>query len=53
MPLTPPADRKPMHTRRIRCEGFSRADGLWDIEAHLIDTKPYDMPNADRPHGKH
>jgi DUF2889 family protein len=52
MPLTPPADRQPMHTRQIRCQGFARADGLWDIEGHLVDTKPYDMPNADRPHGK-
>jgi len=41
-----------MHTREIRCQGFSRSDGLWDIEAHLVDTKPYDMPNVDRPHGK-
>jgi hypothetical protein len=52
MPLTPPAARQPMHTRQIRCQGFLRADGLWDIEGHLVDTKPYDMPNADRPHGK-
>jgi hypothetical protein len=41
-----------MHTRHIRCQGFARADGLWDIEGHLVDTKPYDMPNVDRPHGK-
>jgi hypothetical protein len=41
-----------MHTRQIRCQGFARADGLWDIEGHLVDTKPYDMPNADRPNGK-
>jgi len=52
MPLTPPADRQPMHTRQIRCQGFLRADGLWDIEGHLVDTKPYDLPNVDRPHGK-
>ena len=52
MPLTRPADRQPMHTRQIRCQGFARTDGLWDIEGHLVDTKPYDMPNVDRPHGK-
>src|SRR5919205_434620 len=52
MPLTAPVERQPMHSREIRCQGFLRGDGLWDIEAHLVDTKPYDMPNADRPHGK-
>ncbi|WP_048440336.1 DUF2889 domain-containing protein [Caenimonas sp. SL110] len=28
------------HTRRISCEGFTRADGLFEIEGLLIDTKP-------------
>ena len=48
MPLTPPADRQPMHTRQIRCQGFLRADGLWDIEGHLVDTKSYDLNDLDR-----
>ena len=39
MPLTNPAPRKLMHTRAIDCKGYERADGLWDIEAHLVDTK--------------
>jgi hypothetical protein len=30
-----------MHTRAIECKGYERADGLWDIEAHLVDTKTY------------
>lgn len=30
-----------MHTRAIECIGYERDDGLWDIEAHLVDTKPY------------
>jgi hypothetical protein len=30
-----------MHTRAIQCTGYEREDGLWDIEAHLVDTKPY------------
>jgi len=30
-----------MHTRSIRCEGFEREDGLWDIEARIVDTKTY------------
>jgi len=39
MPLKPAAGRKHLHTRRITCEGFIRDDGLWDIDARLIDTK--------------
>lgn len=41
MPLSPPAPRRPWHTRTIVCEGFARDDGLWDIEARIVDTKPY------------
>jgi hypothetical protein len=41
MPLSTPQPRKPMHTRAIECKGYEREDGLWDIEAHLIDTKTY------------
>lgn len=39
MPLPEPAPRKLMHTRQIECKGYEREDGLWDIEAHLVDTK--------------
>src|SRR5438105_1160154 len=35
-------ERKLTHTRRIRYEGYKRSDGLWDIEAHLLDTKNHD-----------
>lgn len=41
-----------MHTRRVECRGYLRDDGLWDIEGHLLDTKPYDLPNDDRPTGQ-
>ena len=41
MPLPPPAPRKHMHTRDIQCCGYERADGLWDIEGHLTDTKTF------------
>ena len=34
------ADRTPVHLRRIECAGFARQDGLYDIEATLVDTKP-------------
>jgi Protein of unknown function (DUF2889) len=48
MPLSPPADREVMHTRRIVITGYRRADGLYDIEARLTDTKAYGFPNTDR-----
>ena len=41
MPLTTPTPRKLQHTRHIECKGYEREDGLWDIEAQLIDTKTY------------
>lgn len=36
----PSVARRPLHTRRITCEGFAREDGLIDLEGTLIDTKP-------------
>ena len=41
MPLSPPAPRKLMHNRAIECRGYEGDDGLWDIEGHLVDTKPF------------
>ena len=41
MTLSPPAARRQLHTRTIVCDGFRREDGLWDIEARIVDTKPY------------
>jgi len=41
MPLPSPGPRKLMHTRSIECKGYERDDGLWDIEAHLVDAKTY------------
>ena len=41
MTLPPPAPRHPLYKRSITCEGFKREDGLWDIEARVIDTKPF------------
>lgn len=41
MSLPPPTTRRQMHTRTIRCEGFIRDDGLWDIEAQMVDYKAY------------
>lgn len=43
MPLSAdPVPRIRKHTRSVRFEGYARADGLWDIEAHLTDIKPDD-----------
>jgi len=36
-------ERELRHTRRVRYEGYKRADGLWDIEAHLSDVKNHDF----------
>jgi hypothetical protein len=36
-------ERELRHTRRVRYEGYKRADGLWDIEAHLTDLKNHDF----------
>lgn len=41
MPLPPPAPRQTMHHRRVQFTGYQRQDGLWDIEAELLDSKPH------------
>ncbi len=47
MPLPSPAvPRTRKHIREISFEGYLRDDGLWDIESHLVDTKPMDIPLA-------
>lgn len=48
MPLSPPAERERQHTRSIEINGYSRDDGLYDIEAHLTDVKPFGQTNHDR-----
>ncbi|MEP6501731.1 MAG: DUF2889 domain-containing protein [Betaproteobacteria bacterium] len=34
--------RSLVHQRRVTCSGYSRTDGLWDVEGHLIDTATYE-----------
>lgn len=41
MPLPPPVNRDHIHTRRLEIKGYRRDDGLWDIEGHITDTKPF------------
>ncbi len=44
--LPPATAREPLHRRSIEINGYRRADGLFDIEGHLVDTKPVDFKLA-------
>ena len=48
MPLSEPAPREALHNRDITLRGYRREDGLFDIEAHLVDTKTYAFENTER-----
>ncbi len=48
MPLSEPKPRQEVHTRTIVLRGYAREDGLYDIEAHLIDTKTHSFHNDHR-----
>ena len=48
MPLSQPAERERLHTRAIEINGYRRADGHYDIEAHLTDRKSFGQTNFDR-----
>jgi Protein of unknown function (DUF2889) len=39
--LPTPSSRSPLHQRTINLNGYAREDGLWDIEAHLVDIKSH------------
>lgn len=43
--LPDPTEREALHTRRYDFRGFRRADGLFDIEGRMVDTKDYAFPN--------
>jgi len=45
MPFPEASPRKHVHTRAIDYRGYEREDGLWDIEAHMTDTKTYEFSN--------
>ena len=40
------SQRRHVHTRSIRVDAYARDDGLWDIEAVLVDTKSRDLQLA-------
>lgn len=44
MPLSPPADRTLLHQRHLDFRGYRRDDGMFDIEATLLDIKGMDIP---------
>jgi hypothetical protein len=48
MGLSKAVAREHLHSRDIRCRGFRRTDGLWDIEGVLEDSKTYSFDNRDR-----
>ena len=46
--LSAPAPRRHMHIREVQCDGYRRDDGLWDIEASIIDRKTYAYTEPER-----
>jgi Protein of unknown function (DUF2889) len=49
MPLSPPAARREAHHRVIDMKAYARDDGLYDVEARLVDTKPFDFERLAQP----
>lgn len=49
MPLPlPSVTRTPLHNRSIRVQSYARDDGLFDLEAELIDSKAYEHASERR-----
>jgi hypothetical protein len=48
MPLPASEPRTHLHTRRVVYRGYHRAEGLWDIEAEMTDTKTYALDRSER-----
>ncbi|WP_299183754.1 DUF2889 domain-containing protein [uncultured Neptuniibacter sp.] len=48
MPLSKPVKRMLHHQRVVRCHGYLREDGDWDIEARMTDTKSHNVDNPER-----
>ena len=47
MPLSKAQSRNLQHLRDITVRGYQRDDGCFDVEGHLIDTKPYSYPSEE------
>ena len=48
MSLPAASPRKHKHTRTIVCEGFEREDGLFDVDASIVDVKTFDVDHIKR-----
>lgn len=48
--MTAELQRTPLHRRNIDVQGYLRNDGLWEVEAILVDTKAYDIDLIDKGH---
>jgi len=48
MPLSPAVAREDLHERTITLRGYRREDGLFDVEGHLTDRKPYELTVEER-----
>ena len=46
--LPAPVEREPVCTRSIVCRSFRRRDGLIDIDARFMDTRPFDYVSGFR-----
>jgi hypothetical protein len=44
--LSPAAPRKLLHTREVRCTGWERDDGLFDVEGRLSDVRTFDLDGS-------
>jgi hypothetical protein len=49
VPLPTPSARREVHHRSIDMHAFARDDGLFDVEARLIDRKPFDYVRPSSP----
>jgi hypothetical protein len=49
MPLMTSVARREVHHRLVDMRTFARADGLFDVEAHLVDRKPFAFRRPSRP----
>ena len=49
MPLSQSTSRHEVHHRDIDMKVYRRDDGLFDVEAHLVDTKPFEFLRPSSP----
>ena len=45
MPLSEPAEREPLQTRKVEVSSFRRQDGRWDVEGRLTDVAALPIKN--------